>query len=82
MLSSNILTWYTDPRLHEKVLAFDRKAREIMRSYTREDAYISYTNTSRDDPIHHRYKDSTTIRKLKQLKRDWDPDGCFTKELL
>ena len=53
-----------------------------MRSDTKEDAFIAYTNTSRNDPIEHRYKDAAAVRKLKELKRLWDPDGCFTKELL
>lgn len=79
---SNILTWYTDPNLHEKILEIDKKAQAIMRSDTREDAFIAYTNTSRDDPIEHRYKDAAAVSKLKELKRHWDPDGFFTKELL
>lgn len=80
--SSNILSWYTDPTLHEKVLAFDKKAQQIMRSDTIPEAYVAYTNTSRDDPIENRYKSDDTVRKLKALKREWDPEGYFTKELL
>ena len=53
-----------------------------MRSEKREDAYVAYTNTSRNDPLEHRYKDPTGLSKLKKLKSKWDPDGCFTKELL
>ncbi|KAL9593410.1 MAG: hypothetical protein Q9219_007566 [cf. Caloplaca sp. 3 TL-2023] len=78
----NILTWYTDSNLHERVLEFDKKAQEIMRADTKEEAYIAYTNTSRDDPVEHRYKDAKAVEKLKQLKRRWDPDGCFTRQFL
>ncbi|KAL8805833.1 MAG: hypothetical protein Q9182_001745 [Xanthomendoza sp. 2 TL-2023] len=78
----NILTWYTDPSIHEQVLRFDKRAQEIMRTDTNEDAFVSYTNTSRSDPISHRYKDAAAVAKLKELKRHWDPEGCFTKELL
>lgn len=53
-----------------------------MRSDTEEDAFVAYTNTSRSDPIGHRYKDATAVEKLKALKRRWDQEGCFTKELL
>lgn len=81
-LHSNILTWYTDPSLHEKVRAFDQRAQAIMRSGTKEDAFIAYTNTSRDDPIEYRYKDAAAVRRLRDLKQHWDPDGCFTRELL
>ncbi|KAL8649730.1 MAG: hypothetical protein Q9210_004228 [Variospora velana] len=78
----NILTWYTDPNIHEEVLRFDKRAQEIMRSDTEENAFVSYTNTSRNDPISHRYKDAAAVDKLKDLKRLWDPEGCFTRELL
>lgn len=54
----------------------------MMRSDTKEEAFIAYTNTSRDDPIEHRYKDVASIGKLKELKRIWDPTGSFTKQLL
>jgi len=81
-LRSNILAWYTDPSLHEKVQEFDRRAQAIMRSGTKEDAFISHTNTSRDDPIEYRYNDPAAVRRLRELKQHWDPDGCFTKEFL
>ena len=81
-LSRNILTWYTDPSIHDQMLKFDQRASEIMRSDTKEEAYVAYTNTSRDDPIEHRYKDATVVKKLMELKKRWDPDGCFTQQLL
>lgn len=81
-MRSNILTWYTDPSIHEKVLEFDRRASAIMRSDTKEEAFVAYTNTSRSDPIEHRYKDHAARSKLKELKQRWDPNGCFTKQFL
>ncbi|KAL9010708.1 MAG: hypothetical protein Q9173_004390 [Seirophora scorigena] len=78
----NILTWYTSPDIHEEVLQFDKRAQEIMRSDSEEKAFVSYTNTSRSDPVGHRYKDPAAVEKLKDLKRLWDPKGYFTKELL
>lgn len=81
-LYSKILTWYEDPSLHQRVLNFDRRAQTILRSEERKDAYVAYTNTSRNDPLEHRYKDPTGLSKLKKLKSKWDPDGYFTKELL
>ena len=53
-----------------------------MRSDTKKEAFVAYTNTSRDDPIEHRYKDATAVKKLKELKQRWDPNGCFTQQLL
>lgn len=78
----NILTRYTNPNIHDQVLQFDRKAQEVMRSDTKEEAYVAYTNTSRDAPIEHRYKDAAAVKKLKELKQRWDPNGCFPQQLL
>ncbi|KAI9698854.1 MAG: hypothetical protein M1820_007361 [Bogoriella megaspora] len=78
----NILTWYTDPALHEKMLDFDKRAQQLMRSGTTPSAYVAYTNTSRDDPIEYRYKGTGAVSKLEALKREWDPQGVFTRELL
>ncbi|KAI9683797.1 MAG: hypothetical protein M1822_005987 [Bathelium mastoideum] len=78
----NVLSWYTDPALHDTLLSFDREAQEIMRSNTVPEAYIAYTNTSRNDPIEYRYKGDDTVKKLRALKREWDPKGVFTTELL
>ena len=80
--SSNVLMWYTDASSHSKVLEFDQRSQAVMRADTREDAFIAYTNTSRTDPIEHRYRDAAALSKLKELKRRWDPDGHLTKELL
>lgn len=78
----NILTWYSSSRLHDQVLSFDQRARAIMREGTPPETYITYTNTNRDDPIEWRYRDPAALEKLRVLKRRYDPDGVFTKELL
>jgi len=46
------------------------------------EAYIAYTNTSRDDPVEWRYKSATDIEKLRELKKKWDPKGRFTQTFL
>lgn len=53
-----------------------------MRLGTKENAFIAYTNANRNNPIEYRYKDAAAVRKLRALKQHWNPDGCFTKELL
>ena len=78
----NALGWYSDPSQHEKIAQFDREAQEQMRMGTKETAFISYTNTSREDPIEYRYKGEERVKKLKSLKKEWDPTGVFTRELL
>ena len=78
----NVLSWYTDPAQHEEVAKFDQAAQAQMRAETEEESFISYTNCTREDPIEYRYKGSARIAKLRELKRKWDPQGVFTKELL
>ena len=80
--NSNILTWYTNSTVHEQVLSFDKRAQKIMREDTKEEAYITYTNTSRSDPIEHRYKSAEGRRRLRELKHLWDPKGRFTHEFV
>ncbi|KAI4864585.1 FAD-binding domain-containing protein [Hypoxylon rubiginosum] len=64
----NILSWYTDSANHE--------------FGTEEEAFVSYTNTTREDPIEYRYKGIGTVDRLRSLKRRVDPTGIFTRELL
>jgi len=76
------MSWYTDPKQHEKILQFDQKAQSQMRKGIEEKDFVVYTNTSRTDPLEYRYKGEDRIAKLKALKKKWDPNGIFTKQLL
>lgn len=78
----NVLGWYTGPSQHEKMARFDRDAQAQMRIGTKQSDFVSYTNTSREDPIEYRYKGEERLEKLQELKLEWDPTGVFTKELL
>ncbi|KAI2615209.1 FAD-binding domain-containing protein [Hypoxylon sp. NC1633] len=78
----NVLSWYTDAANHEFVNAMDLKAQAAMREGVKEEAFVSYTNTSREDPLEYRYKSVGTVDRLKSLKKRADPAGIFTKELL
>lgn len=49
-----------------------------MRKGTEQKAFVSYANTSREDPIEDRYKGAERLEKLRALKREWDPKGIFT----
>ena len=53
-----------------------------MRRGTEQSSFITYANASRAVPIEERYRGSESLAKLKELKRKWDPNGAFTKELL
>ncbi|KAI1774484.1 FAD-binding domain-containing protein [Hypoxylon cercidicola] len=78
----NVLSWYTDSANHELVDTMDRKAQAAMREGTGEGAFVSYTNTTREDPIEYRYKGIGTVDRLGMLKKRVDPAGIFTRELL
>lgn len=60
----------------------DKKAQLAMRVGTEKDTFVSYTNTSREDPLEDRYKGPERIGRLKALKKEFDPRGIFTAELL
>lgn len=76
------MSWYTDATNHDFVTTIDQKARATMHAGTEEEAFVSYTNTNRQDPVEHRYKGSDRIDRLRALKKQIDPTGVFTREFL
>lgn len=60
----------------------DKKAQDATRAGTPETAFVSYTNCSREEPLEYRYKGTEGIAKLKALKKQYNPTGVFTKQLL
>ncbi|KAK7955670.1 fad binding domain-containing protein [Apiospora aurea] len=69
----NVLSWYTDAKNHGYVDEMDKEAQAATRAGTNEADFVSYTNTSRDDPVEYRYKGTERIAKLKTLKARHDP---------
>ena len=61
---------------------YDEAAQKQMRVGTVQKAFVSYTNTSREDPIEDRYKGTERLAKLRALKKEWDPKGIFTETFL
>ncbi|KAL1962835.1 hypothetical protein VTN77DRAFT_9110 [Rasamsonia byssochlamydoides] len=78
----NVLSWYTDASQHAEFARFDKAAQEQIRVGAAETSYVSYTNTSREDPLEWRYKGAERVARLRELKKKWDPTGVFTRELL
>jgi hypothetical protein len=78
----HLLAWSAD----EEGFAYaDKVAMEIMKHVRKRQPraeYSVYQNFSRDSPIQERYKGVERLRKLKDLKKRWDPEGIFTKQLL
>lgn len=81
-MNRNVLSWYTDPSQHDELIRLDKAAQAQIRAGVEESSYVSYTNTSRDDPLEWRYKGAERVARLRELKKKWDPEGVFTKELL
>ncbi|KAF8191661.1 hypothetical protein K438DRAFT_1830907 [Mycena galopus ATCC 62051] len=79
---TSLFSWYTDAANHDFVGKMEQKAQICMRAGTDETAFVSYTNTNRDDPLAYRYKGADRLARLGALKKQFDPAGVFTKELL
>lgn len=44
--------------------------------------FVDFQNGTRVGPIERRFRGNERITRLKALKREWDPRGVFTSELL
>ena len=44
--------------------------------------YADFQNGTRTGPIELRFRGEGKVEKLKLLKKQWDPKGVFTKQLL
>ncbi|RYP55921.1 hypothetical protein DL770_010870 [Monosporascus sp. CRB-9-2] len=62
-----------DSANHDFFAMMDWKAQVAMRVNTEQDDFVSYLNTTRDDPLEYRYKGTDRISKLKALKNQLDP---------
>lgn len=82
ILHRNLTSWYKSEANHSTVEDITNRAQASVRKGSEEQDYISYTNVGREDPIEYRYKGVNRLEKLKALKKEWDPTGIFTAELL
>ncbi|KAF7359848.1 FAD-binding domain-containing protein [Mycena venus] len=77
----NNLIWHTDPANREKVDAFNDESIAIMRG-THSSEYADFQNGTRTGPIELRFRGEGKVDKLRMLKRKWDPEGVFSRQLL
>lgn len=77
----NNLIWHTDAASREKVDEFNDKSIAIMRGPD-ETEYADFQNGTRTGPVEWRFRGHGKVEKLKSLKKRWDPQGVFTKQLL
>ncbi|KAL0568747.1 hypothetical protein V5O48_013235 [Marasmius crinis-equi] len=77
-----LLSWYTDPGSHSEVSRIEKQALDLAREGQALEYHSTYQNWTRTDPIEIRYRGKERLAKLKVLKKEWDPNGVFTRELL
>ncbi|KAL8726654.1 MAG: hypothetical protein Q9181_005968, partial [Wetmoreana brouardii] len=64
------------------VSRFEQRAIETMRLGTDLESYIDLPHGTRTGPIERRFRGAQRLSKLRALKREYDPEGVFTRELL
>ncbi|PQE03236.1 FAD binding domain containing protein [Rutstroemia sp. NJR-2017a BBW] len=82
MLWLNTFSWYHSAENHDLVLDFENRAIAAMRVGIEESEFVDYANCNRIDPIERRYRGKERLERLRMLKKKWDPNGVFTKQLL
>ncbi|KAI2889713.1 CAZyme family AA7 [Aspergillus niger] len=75
------IIWHTDEKNRRKVDEYNDECVALMRGPD-ETRYIDFQNATRTGPIQRRYRGEARLEKLRQLKREWDPRGVFTRQLL
>jgi hypothetical protein len=81
-LHRNTFSWYHFAENHDRILDFENRAIAAMRVGTEESEFVDYANCNRIDPIERRYRGKERLERLRMLKKKWDPNGVFTKQLL
>lgn len=77
----NNLVWHTDAKNRAQVDKFNERCISLMRG-TDEARFVDYQNGTREGPIEWRYRGAERLARLKSLKKQWDLEGVFTKQLL
>ncbi|KAL4935941.1 hypothetical protein BDV06DRAFT_233829 [Aspergillus oleicola] len=77
----NNILWHTDAHSRQKVDEYNNMCIAIVRAADQGE-YVDFQNGTREGPINYRYQGHARLEKLKQVKREWDAEGVFTKQLL
>ncbi|RAL16638.1 FAD-binding oxidoreductase [Aspergillus homomorphus CBS 101889] len=77
----NNLIWHTDKANRNKVDGYNAECIAIMRGPD-ESRFRDFQNGTRTGLIERRYQGTARLEKLRRLKREWDPQGVFTTQLL
>ncbi|KAJ7482374.1 hypothetical protein B0H11DRAFT_2173301 [Mycena galericulata] len=79
---AELLSWYTDPESHAEVYRIEQEVLALLRQGQAAENEAAFQNWSRDEPLQRRYRGAERLGKLKRLKKEWDPKGIFTVQLL
>ncbi|KAJ6454303.1 hypothetical protein C8R47DRAFT_1228728 [Mycena vitilis] len=77
-----LVSCYTSAESHTEVYRIEQEVLALVREGQTEENEAAYQNWSRDEPLRRRYRGCERLEKLKQLKKEWDPKGIFTTQLL
>jgi hypothetical protein len=75
------LSWYTEQGSGDGVQKATEETLAIATSHCEESEIHRYQNFSRHDSLESRFG-KERVEKLKGLKKEWDPKGVFTRQLL
>lgn len=75
------MIWHTDKNNRSKVDEYNNKTLDIMRGPNQE-TWVDFQNATRSSPIQQRYRGKERLDRLRALKKEWDPTGVFTDQLL
>ena len=77
-----MISWASDEEsVKSAAIIVEDVVAHVRRAQLKQD-YAFYQNFSREAPIEERYRGVERQEKLKALKRAWDPQGVFTRQLL
>lgn len=79
--SRNNLVFFTDEKNRSKVEEYNSKALDAVRGPSRE-TWADFPGSTRTGPIELRYRGGERLNRLTSLKKEWDPTGVFTNQLL
>ncbi|KAI3612013.1 fad binding domain containing protein [Moniliophthora roreri] len=77
-----LLSWYTDSASHGVVNGIEEEVLTMLRQGQAVEDEAAFQNWTRTEPIERRYRGKARLEKLRALKRQWDPRGLFTTQLL
>ena len=83
-LWANNMIWCKDNAGAGTAQSYLERVIAVTRGDQKEHEYVDFANSLREpeSPVERRYKGKDRLERLKTLKKKWDPEGRFGKELL